>query len=533
MDTLICQMKDHIQPFERELALQELRALAMGTVTPLDGDYSTASTFSITGASNAEALRSALAYWHSVGDEVEGLTAQLRWEATHKIARTIGANAAVAHEVSELIPANLPHRRSLRYATHGLHEYRGKFFPQLVRALINIARLSDDASILDPMAGSGTTLVEARLSGRTSYGLDMNPLAVFVAQVKCQALELKPTDLTKACDEIVGLVQGQAPTARSVGKFASLDGADQAYMASWFQHQTIKELDHIESAIQKMQTVEIRNFFLVALSNILRQVSLQKNDDLRIRREQRQVEDRETINLFIAEAMRSTRTVSTFLAERGTGHLGDYTIRQADAREAHHSLPNLSGKVDAIITSPPYATALPYIDTDRLSLIYLGLLPRQQHQRLDKLMIGNREITQRSREEYWRSYEENRSSLPPKTRTLIERIDHLNKTHPTGFRRTNLSALLAKYFFDMRAVMQQIFDLLRPGGEMFLVVGDNQTKAGGQKIAIQTPEHLAHTARDLGFQMSTTIPMDMLKPRSIFKKNAVPSESILSFQKPQ
>ena len=41
--------------------------------------------------------------------------------------------------------------------------------------------------MLDPMCGSGTTLVEARLSDRTAYGLDMNPLSVFITDVKCRA----------------------------------------------------------------------------------------------------------------------------------------------------------------------------------------------------------------------------------------------------------------------------------------------------------------------------------------------------------
>ncbi len=64
--------------------------------------------------------------------------------------------------------AKLPNKRCLRYATHGLHEYRGKFFPQLVRALMNIVKLPKSGVVLDP--SSGMTLVEARLSGRTTYG---------------------------------------------------------------------------------------------------------------------------------------------------------------------------------------------------------------------------------------------------------------------------------------------------------------------------------------------------------------------------
>ena len=87
MDSLTCRIKEFIQPFERHLAIKEMRALVQGPVTPLDGDDSTALTFSIPGLNNAEFLQRSLAYWHSVGDEVQGLTTQLLREATQEIAR--------------------------------------------------------------------------------------------------------------------------------------------------------------------------------------------------------------------------------------------------------------------------------------------------------------------------------------------------------------------------------------------------------------------------------------------------------------
>ena len=150
-------MKEHIQPFERKLALQELHALTSGPIVPVNGDHETASIFSIAPTNNIDGLREALAYWHSVGNDSDGLTAQLRGEATQRIARATSQNGISPENISDLVASNLPNRRSLRYATHGLHEYTGKFFPQLVRALMNIAQLPKSAVVLDPMCGSGTT----------------------------------------------------------------------------------------------------------------------------------------------------------------------------------------------------------------------------------------------------------------------------------------------------------------------------------------------------------------------------------------
>src|SRR5262249_10322825 len=51
-------------------------------------------------------------------------------------------------------------RKDPKYATHGLHPYKGKFYPQLTKALINIAGVPLGARILDPFCGSGTALLE-------------------------------------------------------------------------------------------------------------------------------------------------------------------------------------------------------------------------------------------------------------------------------------------------------------------------------------------------------------------------------------
>ena len=528
---ITCRIKGFIQPFERKLALEELRAQAGCDVVPLDGDEETALTFFLTESSKAESLRESLAYWCSIGDDIDGLTAQIRCEATSLIARASIGNDSLVENLPSMIHSSLPNKRCLRYATHGMHEYRGKFFPQLVRALINIVDLGNNAVILDPMCGSGTTLVEARLSGKNCYGLDMNPLSAYISKVKCEALSLKPSDLVAALDALREALDGQLKPGSGCSAFLSPN--DLNYMKRWFDPRALHELDRIRAAIHRLQSTKLQNFYLVCLSNILRGVSWQKNDDLRVRREAPELMPGETTNRFLSEAMRSTRVVSAFLAERGSVCTHGHVVRRADARSATEVLPELVGKVDAVITSPPYATALPYIDTDRLNLIYLGLLRRDRHRALEMEMIGNREVTTRGRVQYWKLYEENKTLLPEPTRLLVERIDQLNKSVEVGFRRRNLSALLSKYFLDMREAINQSYLLLRPGGTAFLVIGNNRTTAGGEQVEIRTADHLGKIAENVGFQMVDRLPMDMLASRDIFRNNAMPSEQILRLVKPQ
>jgi tRNA G10 N-methylase Trm11 len=69
-------------------------------------------------------------------------------------------------------------RRDSKYVTHGIHQYKGKFYPQLVKSLFNIAKLKESVKVLDPFCGSGTVMLEAYLNGFEGYGCDLDPLAV-------------------------------------------------------------------------------------------------------------------------------------------------------------------------------------------------------------------------------------------------------------------------------------------------------------------------------------------------------------------
>ena len=70
-----------------------------------------------------------------------------------------------------------------RALTHGIHKFPAKFFPELPRWIIKRYSRAGDL-ILDPFMGSGTTNLEASILGRNSVGIDVDPLARFLAAVK-------------------------------------------------------------------------------------------------------------------------------------------------------------------------------------------------------------------------------------------------------------------------------------------------------------------------------------------------------------
>ena len=81
------------------------------------------------------------------------------------------------------------------YAFHNLYPYKGKFYPRLVRTLINAFQLDEESIILDPFNGSGTTTHEASLMGIRSVGVELTPMGVTMSKLKNDLLFIREDEL--------------------------------------------------------------------------------------------------------------------------------------------------------------------------------------------------------------------------------------------------------------------------------------------------------------------------------------------------
>lgn len=536
---ITCKIKPYIQPFERKLAVAELNALAGAVSLEISAEHSDQLFRLQTNVPIGE-LADKLSYWEFVeAEQTRQNTEQILREATVNLVRNGVSLDKIENLVISDIEKGIPNRRCLRYGTHGLHEYRGKFFPQLVRSLINIADVPKTGGLIaDPMSGSGTTLVEAILMGCAGLGLDMNPLSVFIGKAKCELLSTHPNEIIGAFDAIGEKLRDAEKQTYESGElkyFRSLPEINQKYLINWFSPRVLAELDVIFRTISELETkAVVKNLTKVCFSNILRRVSWQKDTDLRVRMEVKSDLDINVFGVYLDELRKSVKTVSALLYRLDVKEIGSFDLREGDACRVEDYWKEHVGRVDAIITSPPYATALPYLDTDRLSILYLGLLTRSEQRRRDYQMIGNREITEKMRREFWEHFQATKQNLPTSVAVLIEKINALNSAADSeaGFRRKNLPALLGKYFSDMTKTLKGIYKILKLGAPAYIVIGNNHTVAGGEKVEIETAELLSEIAENIGFEIGEHIAMEMLTSREIFKKNAVASEKILCLRRP-
>lgn len=85
-------------------------------------------------------------------------------------------------------------------SVHGIYPYRGKISG--VEAQQFISQLPQNITLLDPFCGSGTIVYEAAKHGLKSFGVDMNPLAVTLAQGKLNIPQSKDEALSEGFENI-------------------------------------------------------------------------------------------------------------------------------------------------------------------------------------------------------------------------------------------------------------------------------------------------------------------------------------------
>lgn len=419
----------------------------------------------------------------------------------------------------ERVNGNGVNRQSTRYSAHGLHEYKGKFNPQVARAILNILAIPIGARVIDPFCGSGTSLLECAHLGMRAVGTDINPLAVFIANAKLTAVRLPAAQLRDEMQAVLKRYKTSKPIS------GPGDSARRQYLLSWFDTDVFKSIERLRVAIDNGDTTCSGPLLAIA-SNLLRDYSLQDPSDLRIRRRKTPLPEKPFLAAFEEAAVQ-------FLAKLGDAQsvlrqpLSDSKAILLDSRDLRFEhLGNDAKLFDCALTSPPYATALPYIDTQRLSLVWLGLvLPSEIHP-LEARLVGSREVCGTSKRALLDSLQSNDASLPARQAKYCRSLQAA-LTEADGFRRQAAPLLLYRYFAGMAQVFRALRPLMKDGAPFALIVGSNHTVLSGRRFDINTPEHLADIAAACGWQHEETVPLQTYQRYGYHMSNAVSTEGLV------
>ena len=239
-----------------------------------------------------------------------------------------------------------------QYLTHWIYPYRGKFHPQMIRALLNIVGVTQSSLVLDPYVGSGTTALEASLLGAKCIGVDVSPLCVLLTRVKT----LSVTAVDQVRQKVRSLLEEDA-----------LDPCDAS---------TVNDTSPIVADFVQVAR-------MVAFSDMTR-----RNRDGRVSFRKNLQAMLESVEAHASALDRFQITPGNVSAVLGDSrNLGMVGVGEAT--------------IDAVVTSPPYSIALDYMKNDLHALEALevdlvtirnSMTGVRGHGRKEKLAMYNEDL---------------------------------------------------------------------------------------------------------------------------------------------
>ncbi len=418
-------------------------------------------------------------------------------------------------------------KQSTRYSVHGLHEYKGKFNPQIVRSILNILDASPTAVVFDPFCGSGTTLVECTHVKNNAVGCDINPLAVLISNAKLQALTVPANNLSSCFQNIL---KHYSATILKWNK-EEKETERVKYLQSWFYPEILKQIECLKASVLD-NTIEWQNIFFVLISDLLREYSLQEPKDLRIRRRYSPMPTRPIIEAIQKKGEQFFKNLEATQNVIGVNNIESHAYITDSRIIGDNPMGwNFQPLYDVAITSPPYVTALPYIDMQRLSIIWLGLCKPSEIGITEARLTGSREYANGEQKNWSESLARNDHHLPE---DVYEYCLILKKAISSndGFRRVAVPSLLYRYLSDMQKVFYNVINIVKKGSPFALVVGHNHTILGGMRFDIDTPNLLKRIAENCGWTHHESIILQTYQRYGIHMTNAVRSEELLILRKP-
>ncbi|GIV68324.1 MAG: hypothetical protein KatS3mg048_1186 [Caldilinea sp.] len=398
-----------------------------------------------------------------------------------------------------LLMGNLDyHGHDTGYASHDFHAFPAKFPPALPDAFIRGLTAPGDA-VLDPMMGSGTTIVEAYLARRRGIGSDIDPLAYLISRVKTTPLdgEALRRQLYAIIDRANHCIATQPEeTLAAIG--ARWDQKTREFIDYWFALETQVELAALLQAIEAIAEPAMRDFFTLALSACI----ITKTGGVSLAFDLAHTRPHRAKVVFTAsgkkildadpEAEISPRT--KLLTKRLRSAIVEFRKRAlqniqslselpvtdfpvdlhlADAQ----ALPVASATVDLIVTSPPYAVnAIDYMRANKFSLVWLGYNLSQLSE-TRKQCVGGESVMDFPFE-----------PLPPRTAAIVEAISAADPKRGKALHR---------YYSEMTRILREMHRVLKPDRAAVVVVASSEIR----RIDTETHRCLAEIGETIGFEV--------------------------------
>lgn len=408
---------------------------------------------------------------------------------------------AVTVDFRKLVPCLTSPER----ATHLLHPYPAKLLVHIPFFFLSSSILSQRGDrVADPFCGSGTVLLEAKLSGRHAIGADSNPLARLLTKVKTCPIDLVTLDraTSRLFNRLCSSPRGPVP--------------DVVNIEHWFYPHVIRQLQCLSEAIERTRHLDVRDFFRVCFSNCVKRVSLsdprlsvpvrlkegqypeghalREKTDAHLRRLRRI----NVIDTFRTVLDANRKRLSTIATLRNCDSQAE--VVWSDARSFANGRSHAGSQSDGIqliITSPPYPGAQKYIRSSSLSLGWLGICTSSELLGYKQASIGREEFR----------YEEYGAFRGTDLASADRELKSMHSESPVR------ATIAGTYLREMREALTSMWSALRPGGYLVLVAANN--RIAGREF--RTQHFLRMIAEEIGFTTELRL-IDAIRSRGLMTK---------------
>jgi hypothetical protein len=352
---------------------------------------------------------------------------------------------------------------------HGLFQYPAMMVPQITRTIIDkiIDVRPDINSISDPFVGSGTVMTEAMLRGFSFSGIDINPLAILLCQVKSGPFFINK--LIEKSENLKNRIRNDKKTNYEI-YFPNKN--------KWFTKSALINLSKIRRSIRAEKALWARRFFWIALAETIRLTSNSRTSTFKLHT--RTIEDinERKNNIDVLEIFSNTidhnlMEYNNLYAKLGNDNLlsggyykKDIQISLADVREIVNPV-----KSDIIITSPPYGdnkTTVPYGQHSYLPLQWIDFSDIDETLDKASLLRTTSEIDSRS-------LGGQNSVFNGEDLEIVQQSESLKMfTQKLKYKPKDKTNKVVTFFRDIDQCLDPILQTLNTGGIMVWVLGNRR-----------------------------------------------------------
>jgi len=361
---------------------------------------------------------------------------------------------------------------TLHKSLRPIHPFPARMAPELVWD--ELPDHSPRLRVLDPMAGSGTTLVTAKLRGHEAIGFDRDPLAVLIAR---SWLTNIPENVVEAKGkEILAKARSRARDMKLADAYPrNADDETKAFVRYWFDPTNRRQLTALADSISRLHDPSLRDLMWCAFSRLIitKKIGVSRAMDVSHSRPHRSY-DKAPVKAFDRFERAVKYIINAAPFPKIKAGCPSAFVNFADARH----LPIANASVDMVITSPPYLNAIDYIRGHKFSLIWMGhSIGKLRGVRATN--VGTESVAK-----------------PKIGDTITAHI--MGLMCPVDSLSNRSAGMLRQYVWDMRGILSETKRVLRPGGKAVFVVGNCNIR----ETFVQNSKCVEGLAVELGMNVS-------------------------------